>query len=114
MIIKFEPKEDNEMSIVRMVTKRHPQKLFHNCKSTDGIITIGRSKNCSFSLDSNLMSRIHASVYFNDNTGNWEFKDGEMTKPSANGCYVFTANNVEINEKLEVKVNEDTVIFTTD
>lgn len=114
MILKFEPKEDKEIEIIRMITKRHPKKLSYLGKASEGIITIGRNKNCSFSLESNLMSRIHASVYYNDQTGLWEFKDGEMTKPSANGCFVFTANNVEILDKLEIKVNDDTILFSVE
>lgn len=114
MILKFDIKENKEMTIIRMVTKRHPQKITYNCVPSDGIITIGRSKNCNFCLESNLMSRIHASVLFNNNSGHWEFKDGELSKPSANGCFVFTSNSVDINDKLEIKVNEDTVVFCTD
>ena len=113
MVIKLEP-SGKEIVVTRLVTNRHREALSKVFKSTDGIITIGRNKNCNFPLESTLMSRVHASVYFNDLTNNWELKDGEMSKPSANGCYVFTTNSVEIHDKLEVKVNQDTVYFTID
>lgn len=110
MILKFEPNE-KELTITRLVTKRHPQRLTYSCKASDGIITIGRSKNCNFTLESNLMSRVHASIFYNENSQNWEFKDGEFSRPSANGCFLFTSNSIEIVDKLEIKVNEDTVYF---
>ena len=110
MIFKLEP-SDKSIVITRLVTKRYTDKIVKTFSENDGKITIGRYKNCSLPLDCSLMSRIHATVQFNSISDCWELKDGETNKPSANGCFVFTTNKVEVSDKLEIKVNENTAIL---
>ena len=110
MILKFEVDFEN-ISITRLQTKRHPNKLnhiFNLSDLTDDTITIGRGKTCNVFLESSILSRVHARVMYNKIQGIWEFSDGDNEKPSSNGCFIFTDEKIEI-DRLEVRINEETL-----
>ncbi len=112
MIFKIEPSENNQqIGISRLLTKKYIEKISKTFSVSSGVITIGRYKNASFFIDSTLLSRIHSSLEFNKYNENWELRDGEVGKASANGCFVFSSQIVEVSDKLEVKINEITVIL---
>ena len=112
MVFKIDPSNE-ELTVTRLVTKRYNEKItktFYLENDGDNI-SIGRGKNCSMSLNSGLLSRVHASVIYCENDEKWELRDGEINKPSSNGCYIFTSNQVAVYDGLEIKINEYTVLF---
>lgn len=112
MIFKFEPAENNQMiNITRLLTKKYTEKISKTFLASSGVVTLGRYKNATFFIESSLLSRIHASLEYNKVEECWELRDGETGKASANGCFVFTSQPVEVSDKLEIKINEITVIL---
>ena len=53
----------------------------------DSPITIGRDKDCKIVLDSNIYSKIHTTLFFDENLKVWLIEDGNKTKKSTNGSW---------------------------
>lgn len=103
---------NNKLSLSRMITKRYNDKINIMIETTDSPFTIGRHKSCNLPFDSVLLSRVHASLLFNSNSGFWTLQDGEPERPSANGCFVFSDKQIEIEDTLEFKLNTNIVIIS--
>ncbi len=52
-----------------------------------GQIRIGRMTNCDIKFDDNSLSRLQCCIVFED--GNWVLKDGDGSKLSTNGTWLF-------------------------
>lgn len=114
MVFKFEQFNDNKQVVVtRQITKRYNEKISNSfsLEKEGSIITIGRGRSCNMSLNSGLLSRVHASLIYNPKDNLWEIKDGETNKPSSNGCFIFTNSLIPICDGLEVKINEYSIVF---
>jgi|LauGreDrversion4_2_1035121.scaffolds.fasta_scaffold800275_1 pSer/pThr/pTyr-binding forkhead associated (FHA) protein len=55
--------------------------------SKDSPITIGREKSCKIVLDSNIYSKIHCTLYFDESLKHWTIEDGYKEKKSTNGTW---------------------------
>ena len=53
----------------------------------DSPITIGRDKTCKIVLDSNIYSKIHCTLYFDELLKHWNIEDGNKEKKSTNGTW---------------------------
>ena len=51
-------------------------------------VSIGRKESCNVSIKSKLLSRVQCQITYVEN--NWVLIDGDGTKQSTNGTWVFT------------------------
>lgn len=58
---------------------------------------IGRSPNCDIRVDDELLSKMQATVYYDQIIESWVLEDGYDTKPSTNGTWLY------LNEEMPVK-----------
>ena len=72
--------------------------------SSDQVVTIGRSLDSVFQIEDSSISRIHASVAFDESQNAWVFTDAK----SANGCYVkgVRINSVLISEPIDIHLGD--------
>jgi len=72
--------------------------------STDSPITIGRDKDCKIVLDSNIYSKIHCTISFNET---WIIEDGNKGKRSTNGLWMLIESKLEIHDDQTFKVGSN-------
>ena len=53
----------------------------------DSPVTIGREKTCKIVLDSNIYSKIHSTLYYDQSSNAWLIQDGYKEKKSTNGTW---------------------------
>jgi len=73
----------------------------------DSPITIGRDKNCKIVLDSNIYSKIHCTLFFDENSNTWVIEDGNSGKKSTNGLWMLIENKLELQEDQVLKVGNN-------
>lgn len=56
-------------------------------KIQDSPITIGRDINCKIVLDSNIYSKIHCTLFYDEKLKIWLIEDGNKNKKSTNGTW---------------------------
>ncbi|OMJ93727.1 hypothetical protein SteCoe_3295 [Stentor coeruleus] len=67
-------------------------------------ITMGRGITCDLRLDDNLLSKIHATVFYNSN--GWNLVDGDMQKKSTNGTWLYLSEEIEMYTSMIFKANQ--------
>src|SRR5437879_3545151 len=79
----------------------------------DAPITIGRDKQCKIILDSNIYSKFHCSLSFDDKIKHWILEDGYYGNKSSNGTWLITYliirmlldNKYELTEDSSFKIS---------
>ena len=96
-------------------------KIFDNSKRNDILCDpnnnkkylIGRDVKCDIIIDDNLLSRIHCTIYFNDEKGTWFIYDGIIKskngefKYSTNGTWLFLIDDTLIDDDMIFKANQN-------
>lgn len=77
---------------------------FEGNEYTNKHITIGRGISCDLRLDDNLLSKIHATVFYNSN--GWNLVDGDMVKKSTNGTWLYLSEDFEMYTNMIFKANQ--------
>ena len=72
--------------------------------SPDQVVTIGRSLDATFQIEEGSISRIHATLKFDENQKAWIFSDSK----SANGCFVkgVRINSVLISGPIDIHLGD--------
>jgi hypothetical protein len=61
------------------------------------IITIGRDSKCTMPYPSDKsFSKVQASLSFDSDKRQWKLKDGNVDKPSTNGCWIYATHSYEV------------------
>lgn len=108
MIFNSEIDEINcTFTITRLTTKRYVHSsLSQIIQTSDCPYTIGRHRDCNLHIDSRLLSRIHATIMYDNSKNQWLLKDGDINKASINGCFVLTDRQIEVPEgSITLKIN---------
>ena len=67
-------------------------------------VFIGRGITCDVRLDDNLLSKLHATIFYNSN--GWNLVDGDMVKHSTNGTWLYLSDNFEMYNSMIFKSNQ--------
>ena len=67
-------------------------------------ITIGRSSTSTLQIASHALSRIQLLLYYKNNE--WYLSDGDGSKPSTNGTWLYLNNEQELENNMIIKVSE--------
>ena len=65
--------------------KNNPKK--YEFSPNDSTITIGREKSCTIVINSNIYSKIHTSLKYDNTNKLWILEDGYRGKKSTNGTW---------------------------
>lgn len=95
--------------ISRIITRRYPERISLTCSQSDGVVRIGRHQSCNLHFDSMLLSRVHASILYDNQNECWVIYDGEQGKPSVNGCFMLCEAAIEVDGTAEFKLNENII-----
>ena len=77
----------------------------------DKVITIGRGIACDIRLDDHLLSKVHATVYFNRD--GWNITDGDLQKKSTNSTWLYLSDEFEIYTAMIFKCNQSVFQVTS-
>lgn len=67
-------------------------------------VRIGRSKGNEIVLDSSNFSRVHTSFIYSSSDKSWYLMDGDGTKESTNGTWLFLDCQTEIYDKMLLRL----------
>ena len=72
--------------------------------TTDQVVTIGRSLDATFQIEDASISRIHATLAFDESQKSWVFTDSK----SANGCFVkgVRINSILVSGPIDIHLGE--------
>ena len=71
----------------------------------DGSVSVGRMNECKIKFDDNNLSRVQCTVTFKE-PSSWFMVDGDGTKNSTNGTWVFAEDFIEIHDGMNFKVGQ--------
>lgn len=104
--------------IVLVIYNESTDKGRYVFKKDDGVILLGRDEDCcDVVIKDGLLSRVHCSVWWDENEGKWMMLDGkeekegekeqekEGVKSSTNGTWVYVIEEKEITEGMIFKSN---------
>lgn len=69
-------------------------------------ILIGRSESCDVHIRDKLLSKIQATISFDEERQGWVLEDGFEERPSTNGIWIYLNEDYEIHEGLKLKTNQ--------
>ena len=81
-------------------------------ENEDSVITIGRSQKCDIIIEDMMLSKIQAYIEYNSKTKKFYLNDGDETKESTNGTWVFILNATKITNNFMFKA-EHTLFLAT-
>ncbi len=81
-------------------------------ENEDCIITIGRSQKCDIIIEDMMLSKIQAYIEYDSKTKKFYLNDGDGTKESTNGTWVFILNATKITNNFMFKA-EHTLFLAT-
>ena len=81
-------------------------------ENEDSVITIGRSQKCDIIIEDMMLSKIQAYIEYNSKTKKFYLNDGDETKESTNGTWVFILNATKITNNFMFKA-EHTLFLST-
>ena len=81
-------------------------------ENEDSVITIGRSQKCDIIIEDMMLSKIQAYIEYNSKTKKFYLNDGDETKESTNGTWVFILNATKIINNFMFKA-EHTLFLAT-
>ena len=81
-------------------------------ENEDSVITIGRSQKCDIIIEDMMLSKIQAFIEYNSKTKKFYLNDGDETKESTNGTWVFILNATKITNNFMFKA-EHTLFLAT-
>jgi len=100
------PVENNHLEIVnlsRQSLSPVPKQTFDASSKKE--VTIGRNKDCDFSFPNNKsFSRTQTTFEYDEENQEWIIIDGNRTKSSTNGTWVFCTHSFVIKDKMIVEV----------
>ena len=67
-------------------------------------IKIGRNNDCEIRFDESSLSRYHCRIEYSSE--NWILKDGEESKPSVNGTWLFVDEPFALTDELIIKAGQ--------
>lgn len=70
---------------------------------------MGRGKSCKVKIESSVLSKQNSSIEYNENSNNWEIKDGSGLKPSLNGTWLLLNSKFELKEESYVKIRNNII-----
>ena len=68
-------------------------------------LVIGRSPNCDIRVDDELLSKVQATIHFDQNIKEWVLEDGFMGKRSTNGTWLYLNEEIPIMSGMLFKSN---------
>ena len=74
-------------------------------KSEQGIIRIGRATNCDITIEDAVLSKLQASIYYDETKLCWVLLDGYEDKRSLNGTWLYLNDDFQIYNNMTFKAN---------
>ena len=80
---------------------------FDAYECTTRIVTIGRASDCDVRIEDTLLSKLQASIFFDESKG-WVIVDGDLTKHkmSTNGTWLFLNEKYKMTNDMIFKSNQ--------
>ena len=75
----------------------------------DSPIVVGRNKKAKVYVNDSSFSRVQCRIEFED--GEWYLLDGDKSKKSTNGTWLYAEDPFPIHDKMEIKAG--TLLFKT-
>ena len=117
-IITFKIFNNNTISEGRTsednVGRNYVTKEYKVKESEDCIITIGRSQKCDIIIEDMMLSKIQAYIEYEHKTKKFYLNDGDKTKESTNGTWVFILNATKITNNFMFKAEHTLFLATFD
>lgn len=104
-----------EISVYKYMKRNNPSlqciliEINSDFTKKDSPITIGRGSTAKIRIKSNELSRIQCSLEFNDNK--WYISDGDGSKNSTNGTWLYAEDPIEIHDQMTFKAGS--LLFQT-
>ena len=89
-------------------------KEFKVKENEDCLITIGRSQKCDIIIEDMMLSKIQAYIEYDSKTKLFYLNDGDGTKESTNGTWVFILNATKITNNFMFKAEHTLFLATLD
>ena len=85
------------------------KRLNYTFQKEDSPIIFGRGKSCKVNINSNVLSKKHTTVEYNDLNKNWIIRDGYERNFSLNGTWLCLNARYELRDEDYIKIGNNVV-----
>lgn len=108
---KLSGREKYSNLTIKIFSENSHREVKNFSSSTDNLITIGRSPDCTISIEDSLLSRVHMSIEFDKKNQHWILYDGykksgtNLIAKSTNGTWIYPSEDVLISDGVMFKTS---------
>ena len=99
-----QPPPKLKLRVFSVSKSEHPD--LYCCQFENQEIVIGRSPNCDIRVDDELLSKMQATIMFDEPSHSWVLVDGYEGKKSTNGTWLYLNEEIPIKPNMLFKSNQ--------
>jgi pSer/pThr/pTyr-binding forkhead associated (FHA) protein len=103
--------EKSAVLTIKIMGEERGSVSFEAKDTRDKKIKIGRGITCDVRLDDTLLSKLHATIFYNSN--GWNLIDGDMQKSSTNGTWLYLSEYFQMYNSMIFKSNSSVFQVTS-